>query len=97
MEMQLNNLKLRIRHRSLVSLGIRSENVYLVVGTDTTGRKAWYYLHVHATKKRQFDLQSSHGSINLNDFGSILLSAYGDRPPEDVVKRARDEFGFESA
>jgi hypothetical protein len=75
---------------------IRSENVYLVKGCDSTGRAAWYYVLVSPLKMRLFEHQSKSGSMNLNDFGVILRSGYGENPPEDAVQQAREEFGFEA-
>jgi hypothetical protein len=82
--------------QSFVARSIRSENVYLVKGKDSTGRQAWYYVHVHSLKKRQFEALTGMAQMNLNDYGNILLSGYGDEPPQDIVKLARDDYGFEA-
>lgn len=75
---------------------IRGENVYLVKGRDSTGRAAWYYFLVSPLKKRLFESRSKSNAMNLNDFGVILRSGYGENPPEDAVQQAREEFGFEA-
>lgn len=82
--------------RSFAARSIRSENVYLVKGKDSTGRQAWYYVQVHALKKRQFESFTGTLQLNLNDFGNILLSGYGDEPPPDAVALAREEYGFDA-
>jgi hypothetical protein len=32
--------------------------------------------------------------MDLTDYGVILESAYGDAPPEDVVKRIKEEYNL---
>lgn len=71
--------------------------IFLVQGFDSTRRKAWYYVRVARTKVSAFERIGGCQSINLNKFGEILMSGYGERPPEEVLMRAKADFGFEEA
>jgi hypothetical protein len=69
--------------------------IYKIRGNDSTGRAAWYYLRVEPLKKTVFERESRKGQIQLTDYGTILMSGYGENPPRDVVRLAKEEFGFE--
>ena len=73
----------------------RTDNLYLVRGNDTSGRRAWYYFRVIPSKKELFDRQIKSGRIQLAGFGHVLESGFGENPPAEVKKRMRDEYGFE--
>ena len=58
--------------------------IYLIRGNDSTGRAAWYYFQVDKAKKIRFEVESKRGQIQLTDYGKILISGYGEKPPDDV-------------
>jgi hypothetical protein len=76
-------------------LASRPDSIYLVRGSDSTGRAAWYYLMVEKLKKRLFEVEAKKGQIQMTDYGKIIVSGYGEYPPPDVKKRMKDEYGFE--
>lgn len=76
-------------------LKVNPADLYLVRGKDSTGRPAWYYFRVGRGKKQAFETASKRGGVQLNEYGTILLSGYGKSPPPDVVKRMFDEYGFD--
>ena len=75
----------------------RPDCIFLVKGKDTTNRQAWYYVTVDKSKKDTFESLQGAQSLNLNDYGKILYSGYGDEPPEDIKKTMEDEYGFKEA
>lgn len=75
----------------------RGSDIYLVRGKDTTDRQAWYYVLVERTKKRAFEAREGTPNLKLTDFGTILHSGYGQNPPEDIVQKMFDEYGFKEA
>lgn len=75
-------------------LNASSSDIYLVRGNDSTGRPAWYYFRVGRGKKRAFETASKRGTLQLTEYGTILVSGYAKNPPPDVVKRMFDEYGF---
>ncbi|WP_020474367.1 hypothetical protein [Zavarzinella formosa] len=72
-------------------------NIFLVRGNDSTSRKAWYYLQVRPERKMLFEKAVGKGSILLNDFGRVILSGYGENPPDNVRDQMRADYGFEEA
>lgn len=71
-------------------------NLFLVRGNDSTGRKAWYYLQVQRGKVTQFEKQIATTTVKLTEFGTIILSGYGENPPPDAVERMKREYDFEA-
>lgn len=69
--------------------------VYLVHGgTDHTSRSAWYFVQVQGAKLKAFLRAIGSGSIDFNDYGSILESGYGEMPPESIVALMRTHYGY---
>lgn len=77
--------------------GSRPDCIFLVKGKDTTNRPAWYYVMVDKSKKDTFEHIEGKQSLNLNDYGTILHSGYGDEPPPEMKKKMEDEYGFKEA
>ena len=75
----------------------RPDCIFLVKGKDTTNRQAWYYVLVDKAKKDMFEGIQGTQSLNLNDYGKIIFSGYGDEPPEDMKKKMEEEYGFKEA
>lgn len=73
----------------------RADCIYLVRGTDSTSRNAWYYVQVEKMKKRIFEIDAKKGQIQLTDYGVILYSGYGDDSPQDMKVKMKEEYGFE--
>lgn len=72
----------------------QSDLVYLVTGTDRD-KSAWYYVLVDRLKVRMFLQAMKSTSINLDDFGQVIYSAYGEKPPEDITNKVKEEYGIE--
>lgn len=69
--------------------------VFLVTGgSDNSGRKAWYFIRVDSPKVSAFHRAIKSGNINLDEYGEILDSGYGEQPPESVKQFMRDKYGF---
>ncbi len=72
----------------------RTNRLYLVRGNDSKGRAAWYYVRV--TKSLiLFERALKSGSLNVTDYAEIILSGFGENPPQDVVEKMREEWGFQ--
>lgn len=69
----------------------RSDLVYLVRGKDE-GRRAWYYVLVDPMKLSLFLKKIEIGSLNLEDYGEILASGWGNDPPETIKQRITSEY-----
>ena len=68
--------------------------IFLVRGTDTTGRKAWYYVRVAASRSVAFERLQGSPSLNLGDWGTIARSGYGESPPDEIKAWAEQHLGF---
>ncbi len=64
---------------------IRSSWIYNVRGVDA-GRNAWYYVDVRPSQVKAFKTALNDKIIHLENYGSILSSAYGDNPPPHITK-----------
>lgn len=69
--------------------------IFLARGEDQ-GRAAWYYMLVK--DRVQLELlykrcQDPNAEVPLDQFGEILISGWGENPPEDVVKQIEEEYG----
>lgn len=74
-----------------------TQNIFLITGgADHTGKNAWYYVQLDPKKKPFFQHAIKAGNANLDDYGSILFSGYGETPPKRVRQRIKKEYGFES-
>lgn len=68
--------------------------IYLVKGMDNK-RKAWYYVLVERLKVSLFLKALKADRINLEEYGKILYSAYGEEPPAEITKKLKKEYGIE--
>jgi hypothetical protein len=69
--------------------------VHKLKAKDTTGRWAYYFVMVAEAREREF-LSASEGDgiIDLEDFGKILASCYGEQPTEEIKQYLLDLYGF---
>jgi hypothetical protein len=73
----------------------RGGDVCLILATDKTMRKAWYFVLPEPTKRERLLGLGAKDSCNLEDFGQIVLSGYGERPPQWAYDRIKEEYGTE--
>lgn len=74
----------------------KRQNIVLVTGgRDHTGRAAWYYLQVDAHQRARFERVVKSGALTLSEYGTVLLSGYGDAPGADAQSFMRTNYGFE--
>jgi len=83
-ELQLYNKKAKLVY-NVIKLMIDFE--YEVIGKDTTGRVAWYYILVDPDKINVFLLHKKGDSYDLADYGRIIESGYGDEVPKNIHDR----------
>ena len=81
------NSKIDPKKRAMADL------IYLVNGNDR-GRAAWYYVVVDRLKVQMFLKAMNSDSINLDDYGVVIYSAYGDNPPESITQKVKEEYGI---
>lgn len=74
-----------------------AQSCYKVVGRDTTGREAYYFVHIKDEDKRKKFLEHKVGDqYNLQDYGEIVYSAYGTHVPKEVREMLAEKYGFDN-
>lgn len=72
------------------------QNIYLVTGgRDVSGKPSWYYVQVEPHLKLRFERAIKSGAMNVGEFGRIVESGYGEKPPELTRARMKRDYGFE--
>ncbi len=70
--------------------------IHKLKAKDTTGRWAYYFVYVEAAKERAFLAAiDGDGIINLEDYGRVIASCYGETPSEEIRTFLREKYGFE--
>ena len=69
--------------------------IHKIKALDYTGRKAYYFILVEANKERGFLKSLETGGFNLNDFGIVIASCYGDEPTEEIRDLLKTKYGFD--
>ncbi|HCR86046.1 MAG TPA: hypothetical protein DIV86_05145 [Alphaproteobacteria bacterium] len=77
-------------------ISTRGDLCYKVVGRDITGELAWYYVLVDKEKKDAFLKHKPGDSYNIEDYGKIITSGYGEEVPEDVKEMLKEKYGFDN-
>jgi hypothetical protein len=66
--------------------------VWLVRGKDQ-GRPAWHYVLLSRSKIALFKRAIATGNLDVSHYGTILVSGWGQDPPESTVAMIREEYG----
>ena len=70
--------------------------IHKLKAKDSTGRWAYYFVLVEPTKEKGFlEGLESDGTIDLEDFGKVIASNYGEEPSEEVKEMLKEKYGFE--
>ena len=70
--------------------------VHKLKAKDSTGRWAYYFVLVEPTKEQAFlDSLKSEETIDLEDYGKVIASNYGEEPSEDIRKMLKDKYDFD--
>jgi hypothetical protein len=81
---------------SAIEIKNNSDLCYQVMGKDTTGRVAWYFILVDKDKKEEFLEHRQGDSYDLADYGKIVASGYGEEVPDHVKDMLRNKYGFDN-
>ncbi len=88
----------RFRTESAVDREIARKGhlVHRVNAKDSTGRWAVFFVLVEEQRTHAFtQALSGGGSVDLEDFGQVIASCYGEEPNDETRQLLRDRFGFE--
>lgn len=70
--------------------------IHKLKAKDSTGRWAYYFVLVEAPREQAFmkSLESEE-TIDLEDYGKVIASCYGEEPTDEVRQLLKDRYGFE--
>ncbi|MEJ0009848.1 MAG: hypothetical protein WDN72_04565 [Alphaproteobacteria bacterium] len=70
--------------------------IHKLKAKDTTGRWAYYFVLVEAPREAAFlKAIEGDGTIDLEDFGKVIASSYGETPTQEVREYLKEKYGFE--
>lgn len=69
------------------------KTVFLIKGEDR-GKKAWYYIAVNSIKIAEFLTALNSTTLNLDAFGTVVSSAYGNDPANAERLEIRQKYPF---
>jgi hypothetical protein len=70
--------------------------VHKLKAKDSTGRWAYYFVLVEAPREQAFmEALKSQESIDLEDYGKVIASCYGEEPNAQVKQLLKEKYGFE--
>lgn len=70
--------------------------IHKLKAKDSTGRWAYYFVLVEAPREAQFlKAIKGDGMVDLEEFGKIIASCYGEIPSDEVRTFLKDKYGFE--
>lgn len=75
-------------------ISLFSDDCYQVMGRDTTGKVAWYFILVDPDKIDAFLKHKQGASYDLADYGFVIASGYGESVPDDVKNELEHKYGF---
>lgn len=77
-----------------------SRIIMLIYGTLESGGPFWCYVAVKPSMYDQFKEAESSGSLDLykfDDYGEVVVSGEGDRPPEEVTSKVAEMYNADAS
>lgn len=75
--------------------GHGGDRLRLVRACDHSGHRAYYFLQLDPLKAPQFEKALAAGRcLDLECYGDILASGYGEEVPESVLARMKRDYGW---
>ena len=70
--------------------------IHKLKAKDSTGRWAYYFVLVEAPREAAF-LESikGNGTVDLEEYGKVITSCYGEEPTQEVKDFLKERYGFE--
>lgn len=77
-------------------ISVMGHCIHKLKAKDTTGKWAYYFVLVNQSNETEFlEKIESDETIDLEDYGKVIASSYGERPTEEVVKYLKDKYDFD--
>jgi hypothetical protein len=95
--LQLNHVEPPVNANHFIYGHSANGKIYLVNAKDATGHPAYYFLQVSPVKAPQLQQAVKKGnSINLDQFGHIIASGYGEEVPNNLKEYMAQYFGWQN-
>lgn len=86
----------RIAEKRKLLIGKNGDLIHKLKAKDTTGRWAYYFVLVFTPEEKGFmEAIDGDGTIDLEDFGELVASCYGEEPDQVVRDYLEKEYGFD--
>ena len=70
--------------------------IHKLKAKDSTGRWAYYFVYVESRKEQAFlDALDSNENIDLEDYGKVIGSSYGEKPNDQLRALLKNTYGFD--
>jgi hypothetical protein len=70
--------------------------IHKLKAKDSTGRWAYYFVLVEPQRESAFmKAIDGDGMIDLEDFGKVIASCYGEEPNDETKTFLKEKYGFE--
>ncbi len=70
--------------------------IHKLKAKDSTGRWAYYFVLVEPPKEQSFlKAIQGEGMIDLEDYGKVIASCYGEEPSQDIKDMMKERYGFD--
>jgi hypothetical protein len=74
----------------------RGHLIHKLKAKDSTGRWAYYFVLVMPDREAEFLAAiAGDGTIELDDYGKVVASCYGEVPSIEVAEYLKEKYGFE--
>ncbi|NEP02518.1 MAG: hypothetical protein F6K58_28490 [Symploca sp. SIO2E9] len=74
----------------------RGHLIHKLKAKDSTGKWAYYFVYVEPHKEQEFlKALNSDQSIDLEDYGKVVGSCYGEEPDDNLKALLKEKYGFE--
>lgn len=70
--------------------------IHKLKAKDSTGRWAYYFVYVKSDLENEFlKALESNQSIDLEDYGKVIGSCYGEEPNNELKALLKEKYGFD--
>lgn len=75
----------------------RGHLVHKLKARDSTGRWAYYFILVEEELEQAFikSIELGHEIVDLENYGKVIASCYGEKPSEAIKKMLKEKYGFD--
>jgi hypothetical protein len=74
----------------------KGHHIHKLKAKDSTGRWAYYFVYIAPALEQEFlKALESDKSIDLEDYGKVIGSCYGEEPDDKLKAFLKEKYGFD--